>query len=133
MPTLTSTGGSYNTNTSTAQNCGYGNSLYCDEDTTTTSRATGTTLVTSTRPYPASTPTGYGDTSYTGDTLANVCPKTCNPFNPSLNFCDITSSCTTTGGGNGKYYCACRAGYRANTWVSKDFSKQFSVPGLPYV
>jgi hypothetical protein len=83
MPTLTSPGGSYNTNTSTTQNCGYGNSLYCDEDTTTTSTATGTTLVTLTRPYPASTPTGYGDTSYTGDTLANSAPRLATPSTPA--------------------------------------------------
>ncbi|KAH6638974.1 hypothetical protein C7974DRAFT_124249 [Boeremia exigua] len=68
---------------------------------------------------------------YTGETLDTICPNTCNPFNPAENFCDITTGCTTTGGS--KFYCACRAGYRADGYNAKDFSKQFKVPGQPYV
>ncbi|KAF3054189.1 ADAM metallopeptidase with thrombospondin type 1, motif [Didymella keratinophila] len=68
---------------------------------------------------------------YTGDTLDTICPSTCNPFNPSENFCDVTTGCTTTGGS--KYYCACRAGFRADGYNAKDFSKQFKVAGQPYV
>jgi hypothetical protein len=71
------------------------------------------------------------DKDWTGETLATVCPKQCNPFDPAANKCDITSSCTTTG--KGKYYCACRAGYRASAWNAKDFSKQFKFEGQPYV
>lgn len=71
-----------------------------------------------------------GDT-WTGDTLAGLCPKTCNPFNPAENFCGITTGCTTTGGRN--YYCACRAGYKVGKAADKDFSQQFKVPGQPYV
>ncbi|KAF2852067.1 hypothetical protein T440DRAFT_498095 [Plenodomus tracheiphilus IPT5] len=67
---------------------------------------------------------------YTGDTLAGICPKTCNP-DSDKNFCDITTSCTTTGGS--KNYCACRAGYMASAWNAKDFSKQFHVDGQPFV
>lgn len=72
-----------------------------------------------------------GDT-FTGDTLAGVCPKQCNPFNPAENFCDHESSGCTTAGGS-KYYCACRAGYKLSDSSDKDFSKQFKVPGQPYV
>jgi hypothetical protein len=68
---------------------------------------------------------------YTGPTLAEICPKSCDPFNPALNKCDITTSCTTTGGN--AYMCACRAGYRADGWNAKDFSRQAKIPGLPYV
>ncbi|KAF3009528.1 hypothetical protein E8E13_004670 [Curvularia kusanoi] len=68
---------------------------------------------------------------YTGDTLDTICPSTCNPFNPAENFCDITTGCATTGGS--KYYCACRAGFRADGFNAKDFSKQFKVAGQPYV
>ncbi|KAF2448749.1 hypothetical protein P171DRAFT_470427 [Karstenula rhodostoma CBS 690.94] len=72
-----------------------------------------------------------GDT-FTGSTLAGVCPKQCNPFNPAENLCDSASSGCTTAGGS-KYYCACRAGYKLNDGANKDFSKQFKVPGQPYV
>jgi hypothetical protein len=68
---------------------------------------------------------------YTGDSFDSLCPKTCNPFDPAANKCDITTSCTTTG--NGKYYCACRAGFMASAWNPKDFSKQFKFAGQPYV
>jgi hypothetical protein len=68
---------------------------------------------------------------YTGDTLDTLCPNTCNPFNPVENFCDITTGCATTGGS--KYYCACRAGFRADKYNAKDFSKQFKVAGQTYV
>ncbi|CBY00290.1 hypothetical protein IAQ61_011220 [Plenodomus lingam] len=67
---------------------------------------------------------------YTGDTLAGICPKTCNP-DSDKDYCDITTSCTTTGGS--KNYCACRAGYMASAWNAKDFSKQFRVEGHPFV
>ncbi|KAL1593873.1 hypothetical protein SLS60_010606 [Paraconiothyrium brasiliense] len=72
-----------------------------------------------------------GDT-FTGSTLAGVCPKQCNPFNPAENLCDHESSGCTTAGGS-KYYCACRAGYKLSDSSNKDFSKQFKVPGQPYV
>ncbi|KAH7079606.1 hypothetical protein FB567DRAFT_582327 [Paraphoma chrysanthemicola] len=72
-----------------------------------------------------------GKKDYDGETLATICPKQCNPFDPAANKCDITSSCTTTG--KGKYYCACRAGFRASAWNEKDFSKQFKFAGQPYV
>ncbi|KAF2826970.1 hypothetical protein CC86DRAFT_370068 [Ophiobolus disseminans] len=48
------------------------------------------------------------DKDWTGDTLATICPTSCNPFYPQFNMCDITTSCTTTGSAH--YYCACRAG-----------------------
>ncbi|KAH8731865.1 hypothetical protein GQ44DRAFT_822008 [Phaeosphaeriaceae sp. PMI808] len=64
-----------------------------------------------------------------GETLATVCPNQCNPFNPALN---KTTSCATTGKDD-HHYCACRAGFRANAWNAKDFSKQFKIPGQPYV
>lgn len=112
-------------------------------ETPSSDTTTWSTLVTSIKTDyypPAPEPSKYEDGSgyydsgvkdYTGDTLAGICPKTCNPFNPVENYCDITSSCTTTGGT--KYYCACRAGYKASAWNEKDFSKQFHVPGQPYV
>lgn len=98
-----------------------------------------TTLATYYQPaqsYPAQTGGGSSDPGspagdYTGDTLDTICPGTCNPFNPAVNFCDITTGCTTTGGS--KYYCACRAGFRADGYNAKDFSKQFKVAGQPYV
>jgi hypothetical protein len=73
---------------------------------------------------------GSGDT-FTGDTLAGVCPKQCNPFNPTENICDGSTSCATAGGS--KYYCACRAGFMLSETSAKDFSKQFKVPGQAYV
>ncbi|KAL5445086.1 hypothetical protein PMIN07_003637 [Paraphaeosphaeria minitans] len=72
-----------------------------------------------------------GDT-FTGSTLDGVCPKQCNPFNPTENICDHESSGCTTAGGS-KYYCACRAGFKLGDGANKDFSKQFKVPGQPYV
>ncbi|CAO2647386.1 Nn.00g083080.m01.CDS01 [Neocucurbitaria sp. VM-36] len=95
-----------------------------------------TTFATQTRtrrppPPPPMTSILTSDLDWTGATLAGVCPKTCNPFNPSLNKCDVTTSCTASGGTN--YYCACRAGFKASAWNAKDFSKQFHVDGLPYV
>ncbi|KAL5383708.1 hypothetical protein DPSP01_005812 [Paraphaeosphaeria sporulosa] len=72
-----------------------------------------------------------GDT-FTGSTLAGVCPKQCNPFNPTENLCDHDSTGCTTAGGS-KYYCACRAGFKLSDGANKDFSKQFKVPGQPYV
>jgi hypothetical protein len=98
-----------------------------------------TTLATYYQPsqsYPEQTGGGWSDPGspagdYTGDTLDTICPSTCNPFNPAENFCDITTGCTTTGGS--KYYCACRAGFRADGYNAKDFSKQFKVAGQPYV
>jgi hypothetical protein len=63
--------------------------------------------------------------------LANLCPATCNPIDPAANKCDITTSCITTG--RGKYYCACRAGYRFNNPNAADFGLQFKVEGQPYV
>lgn len=87
--------------------------------------------------YPASSPPGTNpypsSVDYTGDTLASVCPRTCNAVYPTLNFCDITTSCTTTGSSKSRTYCACRAGYRASRWNAKDFTKQFHVPGQPFV
>lgn len=87
--------------------------------------------------YPASSPASANaypfGVDFTGDTLAGVCPRTCNATYPTLNFCDITTSCTTTGGSKGRTYCACRAGYRASRWNAKDFTKQFHVPGQPFV
>lgn len=97
-----------------------------------------TTLVTQYQPQPYPEETGYPSSDpgspagdYTGETLDTICPNTCNPFNPAENFCDITTGCTTTGGS--KYYCACRAGFRADDFNAKDFSKQFKVAGQPYV
>jgi hypothetical protein len=97
-----------------------------------------TTLVTQyqSQPYPeatggASSDPGSPAGDYTGDTLDSICPNVCNPFNPAENFCDITTGCATTGGS--KYYCACRAGFRADNYNAKDFSKQFKVAGQPYV
>ncbi|KAF1918750.1 hypothetical protein BDU57DRAFT_119647 [Ampelomyces quisqualis] len=105
---------------------GYDTTAYYDS----TATETQTTFVTST----TTAATGYYDDSgkdYTGSTLDTVCPKQCNPFDPAANKCDMTSSCTTTG--NGKYYCACRAGFRAGAWNEKDFSKQFKFASQPYV
>jgi len=125
--------------------CGYGLGAACPDTSTpsspsaslpsTISTETSTfltlpSLSSSLAYYPASPPAGV---DYTGDTLAGVCPLTCNATYPNLNFCDITTSCTTTGGSQGRNYCACRAGYRASRWNAKDFTKQFHVPGLPYV
>ncbi|KZM27955.1 hypothetical protein ST47_g917 [Ascochyta rabiei] len=97
-----------------------------------------TTLVTQylPQPYPEQTGGAGSDPGspagdYTGDSLDTLCPNVCNPFNPAENFCDITTGCTTTGGS--KYYCACRAGFRADNYNAKDFSKQFRVAGQPYV
>ncbi|KAJ4377924.1 hypothetical protein N0V83_000754 [Neocucurbitaria cava] len=94
-----------------------------------------TTMATSPRPAPpyvqSYTSVLTSDVDWTGATLAGVCPKTCDPFNPALNKCDSTTSCSTSGGTN--YYCACRAGFMASGWNAKDFSKQFIVPGQPYV
>jgi hypothetical protein len=104
---------------------GYSTDYY---DTTATD--TQTTFVTST----TTAANGYYDDSskgYTGNTLDTLCPKQCNPFDPAANKCDITTSCTTTG--NGKYYCACRAGYRPGAWNEKDFSKMFKFKDQPYV
>jgi len=99
---------------------------YPTEPTITTNpypvQPTATTLVTMTAEF-----TG----PFTGPSLAEMCPKSCNPFNPALNKCDITTSCTTTGGN--AYMCACRAGYRADGWNAKDFARQAKIPGLPYV
>ncbi|KAH9882525.1 hypothetical protein J1614_000761 [Plenodomus biglobosus] len=86
---------------------------------------TWTTLVSSVSGY---APAASAD--YTGDTLAGICPKTCDP-DAEKNYCDITTSCTTSGGS--KDYCACRAGYMASAWNAKDFSKQFRVDGQPFV
>lgn len=110
-------------------------SPYPDYSTTgyyeSTTSSTQTTFVTSTTTVPGGHQGTGAQPDYTGDTLAGICPKTCDPFNPAANKCDITSSCTTTG--KGKYYCACRAGYRASAWNAKDFSKQFKFPDQPYV
>jgi hypothetical protein len=95
-------------------------------DTTTT--ATQTTLVTSV--VTGSSPYETGDAGYTGDTLDSICPKQCNPFDPLANECDITTGCTTTG--NGKYYCACRSGYRSSAFNANDFSKQFRFGAYVY-
>jgi hypothetical protein len=95
-------------------------------DTTTT--ATQTTLVTSV--VTGSSPYETGDAGSTGNTLDSICPKQCNPFDPLANKCDITTACTTTG--NGKYYCACRSGYRSSAFNAKDFSKQFRSGAYVY-
>ena len=132
--------------------CGYGLGAACPDTSTPSSPSASlpstintetSTFLTLPSPssslayYPASPSVGtYPNPSgvdYTGDTLAGVCPMTCNATYPNLNFCDITTSCTTTGGSQGRTYCACRAGYRASRWNAKDFTKQFHVPGLPYV
>ncbi|OAL04336.1 hypothetical protein IQ06DRAFT_373792 [Phaeosphaeriaceae sp. SRC1lsM3a] len=106
-----------------------------DESTTgyyeNTVYSTQTTFVTLTTTVAGGYQDSAAEADYTGDTLASICPKTCDPFNPAANKCDITSSCTTTG--KGKYYCACRAGFRASAWNAKDFSKQFKFPDQPYV
>ncbi|KAG9198404.1 hypothetical protein G6514_010166 [Epicoccum nigrum] len=86
--------------------------------------------------YPETTGGAWSDPGsaagdYTGDTLDTLCPNTCNPFNPTENFCDLTTGCATTGGS--KYYCACRAGFRPDKYNAKDFSKLFKVAGQPYV
>jgi hypothetical protein len=85
---------------------------------------TPTTFATSASP--AASPAGF-----TGTTLDTICPKTCTASNPATNKCDITSSCTTTGGAN--TYCACRAGFRPSAWDAKDISKMFKVSTQPYV
>ncbi|OAL42733.1 hypothetical protein IQ07DRAFT_606437 [Pyrenochaeta sp. DS3sAY3a] len=79
--------------------------------------------------HPAGPSGGYP--AYSDDTLSTACPKQCNPFDPTANRCDITSSCTTTG--KDKYYCACRAGFRPSAWDAKDLSKQFRLKSQPYV
>jgi hypothetical protein len=108
------------------------------DSTTTTTR---TTFITSTKTADAAAEsavesavesvTPISTNSDSSDTLAGVCPATCNPTDPLANKCDITTSCTTTG--NGKYYCACRAGFRAGTWNVQDFTKQFKFASQPYV
>jgi hypothetical protein len=103
----------------------YGSPASYDSTTTATQTTFVTSVMTSSSPYRTGSP------GYTGDTLDSICPKTCNPFDPLANKCDITSSCTTTG--NGRYYCACRAGFKASAWNAKDFSKQFKIPSQPYV
>ncbi|PSN74380.1 hypothetical protein BS50DRAFT_581199 [Corynespora cassiicola Philippines] len=136
--TVTITSTSTSTTTATAD----------DEDTSTTAAPavaefTPTTLITTTstttpddfaaQATPGAAAPGYvteGDT-WTGDSLANICPKTCNPFDPALNKCGTGTGCTTTGGSH--YYCACRAGYRLNDYAAKNFAVQFHVPGQPYV
>ncbi|KAF1848045.1 uncharacterized protein K460DRAFT_67370 [Cucurbitaria berberidis CBS 394.84] len=97
----------------------------------TVTEAPETTFVTQIVPPPAFSSVLASDVDWTGATLAGICPKTCDPFHPDQNKCDITTSCATTGGS--KYYCACRAGYSAGAWNAKDFSKQFHVDGQPYV
>jgi hypothetical protein len=73
---------------------------------------------------PPITPTGLG---YTGNTLGDVCPNTCNP-DPRYNMCGTTTSCVNSG--SDRYYCACRSGYKAKEFNSHDFSKQFRIePG----
>ncbi|OSS46743.1 hypothetical protein B5807_08822 [Epicoccum nigrum] len=86
--------------------------------------------------YPETTGGAWSDPGsaagdYTGDSLDTLCPNTCNPFNPTENFCDLSTGCATTGGS--KYYCACRAGFRPDNYNAKDFSKLFKVAGQPYV
>ncbi|KAF2646739.1 hypothetical protein P280DRAFT_464926 [Massarina eburnea CBS 473.64] len=81
-------------------------------------------------PVPGNGNVNEGDT-WTGDSLGSICPKSCNPFDPAQNFCDITTGCTTTGGA--KYNCACRAGYRYDDGVPENFALQFKAPGQPYV
>lgn len=93
----------------------------------TVTTAYGSSL--SNAPYPSSNSPEYP--SWTGDTLAGVCPKTCDPVHPNLNYCDITTTCTSAGGN--KNYCACRGGYSAGAWNERDFSKQFRVPGYSFV
>jgi hypothetical protein len=100
-----------------------------DEWIDTTTTATRTTFVTSTTT--TNSPYGSNSADYTGDSLDSICPMMCNPTDNLANKCDITSSCTTTG--SGKYYCACRAGFRSSAWNAKDFSKQFRFDGQPYV
>jgi hypothetical protein len=51
------------------------------------------------------------------------CP-TCNPT-AGLNYCDITTSCITTGANS---YCACRAGFKA-TDTTNDPTVQFRLQG----
>lgn len=97
----------------------------------TTATNTQMTFVTSTITIPGGYYDGSGSDYTDSGSLDTVCPKQCNPFNPALNKCDITTSCTTSG--SGKYYCACRSGYRASAWNEKDFSKQFKFNGQPYV
>jgi hypothetical protein len=106
------------------------NSSSTYDSTTTTTR---TTFITSTKTAEPATESSsaVSTDSDSADTLAGVCPPTCNPTDPLANKCDITTSCTTTG--NGKYYCACRAGFRAGTWNAQDFTKQFKFDGQPYV
>lgn len=87
-----------------------------------------TTFIKSTKTAP---PGGFGTPGYESSTIASICPKQCNPFDPAQNKCDITTSCTTTG--KDKYYCACRAGFRASAWNPKDFTKQFKFAAQPYV
>jgi hypothetical protein len=86
--------------------------------------------LTSTNPnfaVPSGQPPAPG--AFTGETLATICPVTCNPFYPNLNRCDITAGCSNTGGNLFRHYCTCRPGFRASEWNEKDFSKQFRIPG----
>ncbi|EOA87428.1 hypothetical protein ACJQWK_10090 [Exserohilum turcicum] len=59
-----------------------------------------------------------------------TCPN-CNP-NPGSNFCDITTSCTVVSAHpdikHAPYYCACRAGYRANGCDAGDSTIQWRLP-----
>jgi hypothetical protein len=53
---------------------------------------------------------------------------------PNLHFIvrDITTGCTTSAGTGGKYYCACRAGYKANH-NDNDLFKHMHPSGQPFV
>jgi hypothetical protein len=89
---------------------------------------TPTTMVTAVMPpYTYTAPPAK---DYTGDILASLRPVACDP-SPLSTKCDISTSCTSTGGPN--LHCAYRGGFRSSAWNVKNFSKQFRVPGQPFV
>lgn len=64
------------------------------------------------------------------DTIGGLCPAECNPLDPSQNACDGTTSCTTTSGlYPSRYYCACRAGYRAD-YSPANFERQMRTDNV---
>ncbi|KAL5117444.1 hypothetical protein ACEQ8H_004609 [Pleosporales sp. CAS-2024a] len=135
----TSTKGGYGDQTSSTRSLtdGYGNQTSSTRSLTSgynygTSIFTPTTLATSTKSADSGSYGGgsSSEVGYTGDTIASICPKQCNPTS-GLNRCDVTTSCTGTG--SGRTYCTCRAGYRSSQWNPKDFTKQFKFVGQPFV
>ncbi|EMD88007.1 hypothetical protein COCC4DRAFT_200390 [Bipolaris maydis ATCC 48331] len=66
--------------------------------------------------------------AYAGEPVCQQCD-----YRPGYNLCDITTSCTFVWGHDdpstpAPYYCACRAGYRADNCDAGDTTKQFRLP-----